>query len=133
MEQWSTRLATLEDTEALQQLIAVSARGLNGQHYPGGSRASSNTSMGSIRLIRDQTCSPCSRAICSSAAAAGANAAHFNGDRRKAADPMACSTRRPKPPASAPSSSIQVGARRGIGSLMRLYEQAASDMGFRSI
>ncbi|MFN8448720.1 MAG: hypothetical protein U0521_09065 [Anaerolineae bacterium] len=33
MEQWSTRLATLEDTEALQQLIAVSARGLNSQHY----------------------------------------------------------------------------------------------------
>ena len=33
MEQWTTRLATLEDIAALQNLITLSARGLNSEHY----------------------------------------------------------------------------------------------------
>ncbi len=33
MQPWTTRLATMEDIEALQQLISVSARGLNSEHY----------------------------------------------------------------------------------------------------
>jgi GNAT superfamily N-acetyltransferase len=33
MSQWVARLAVLEDTTALQDLIAVSARGLNSEHY----------------------------------------------------------------------------------------------------
>jgi len=33
MEAWNVRTATLEDIDALQALIAVSARGLNREHY----------------------------------------------------------------------------------------------------
>ncbi|MEP7291093.1 MAG: GNAT family N-acetyltransferase [Chloroflexota bacterium] len=33
MDLWNTRLATLDDVEALQALIRLSARGLNSQHY----------------------------------------------------------------------------------------------------
>lgn len=33
MDTWSLRLATLEDIEGLKQLIAVSAHGLNSEHY----------------------------------------------------------------------------------------------------
>jgi GNAT superfamily N-acetyltransferase len=33
MESWKTRLATLEDMEALQALIIASARNLNSEHY----------------------------------------------------------------------------------------------------
>jgi GNAT superfamily N-acetyltransferase len=33
MQTWNTRLATPDDVEALQQLITVSARGLNSEHY----------------------------------------------------------------------------------------------------
>lgn len=33
MPAWNTRLATLDDIPALQQLIALSARGLNSEHY----------------------------------------------------------------------------------------------------
>jgi GNAT superfamily N-acetyltransferase len=33
MEAWNTRLAVLEDVEALRELIAASAMGLNSEHY----------------------------------------------------------------------------------------------------
>lgn len=33
MDRWNARIASLDDVEALQQLIAISARGLNSEHY----------------------------------------------------------------------------------------------------
>lgn len=137
MEQWSTRLATLEDIEALQELIAVSARGLNSQHYTPAEVESILKYVYGVdtQLIRDQTYF----AVQSGDMFVGGGGwsrrrTLYGGDQRKADAPdnlldPATEAARIRAFFVHPE-----WARRGIGShLMRLCEQAASDMGFRSM
>jgi GNAT superfamily N-acetyltransferase len=57
MPSWITQLATLDDVEALQSLITISARGLNAQHYTSEQVESILKYVYGIdtQLIRDQT------------------------------------------------------------------------------
>jgi len=134
MEPWNTRLAVLEDIEALRDLIAVSAWGLNSEHY-------TPEQVGSIlkyvygidtQLIRDQTyfvvqegatfigCGGWSR-----------RNTLYGGDQHKADEPdnllnPATDAARIRAFFVHPN-----WARKGVGSLlMRTCEQAAREAGF---
>jgi GNAT superfamily N-acetyltransferase len=135
MESWITRLAALEDTGALQRLIAVSARSLNSEHYSPEQVESILKYVYGIdtQLIRDQTYFVVQhgKAFIGCGGWSRRNTL-YGGDQRKAdaADNLlnpATDAARIRAFFVHPN-----WARKGIGSLlMRTCEQAAREMGFR--
>lgn len=137
MEAWNVRTATLEDIDALQALIAVSARGLNREHYTPEQVESILKYVYGVdtQLIRDQTyytvqagetiigCGGWSR-----------RKTLYGGDQHKADAPdnlldPATDAARIRAFFVHPD-----WARKGIGSiLMRTCEQAAKQAGFRKM
>ena len=137
MEAWKVRTATLEDIDALQALIAVSARGLNREHYTPEQVESILKYVYGVdtQLIRDQTyyavqdgktiigCGGWSR-----------RKTLYGGDQHKADAPdnlldPATDAARIRAFFVHPD-----WARKGIGSiLMRTCEQAAKQAGFRKM
>lgn len=137
MEAWNVRTATLEDIDALQALIAVSARGLNREHYTPEQVESILKYVYGVdtQLIRDQTY----YAVQHGDAIIGCGGwsrrkTLYGGDQHKADAPdnlldPATDAARIRAFFVHPD-----WARKGIGSiLMQTCEQAAKQAGFRKM
>lgn len=135
MEPWNTRLANLEDIEALQHLIAVSARGLNSEHYTPEQVESILKYVYGVdtQLIRDQTYF----VVQEGSAFIGCGGwsrrnTLYGGDQRKA-DELDNLLNPATDAARIRAFFVHPNwARKGVGSLlMRACEQAAREAGFR--
>jgi len=137
MDGWSARLALPEDTEALQKLIAVSARGLNTEHYTPSQVESILKYVYGVdsQLLRDRTY----YVVQDGAAFIGCGGwsrrrTLYGGDQHKADAPDALLDPATEPARIRAFFVHPNWARRGVGShLMAVCEAAARDAGFRSM